>query len=160
MKGAKQAPLGSTQTLEIGSRPGTSGSKALQVGLITPPSAFLLDERVFVSLGILKVAASLEERGYGVNLVNLSGIENYLQPLAAFVARSEDVAIGITSTTPQLPAVFEIARLIRRARPDVRLILGGPHVTLVYSALKLERQRGVTGGRAARAAAQLEEQFD
>ena len=28
------------------------------VCLITPPSAFLLDERVFVSLGVLKVAAA------------------------------------------------------------------------------------------------------
>src|SRR5690349_16855273 len=34
--------------------------QARSVCLIIPPSAFLLDERVFVSLGVLKVAASLE----------------------------------------------------------------------------------------------------
>jgi len=34
--------------------------QARSVCLITPPSAFLLDERVFVSLGTLKVASSLE----------------------------------------------------------------------------------------------------
>ena len=33
------------------------------VGLITPPSAFLLGERVFVSLGVLKVASALEAQG-------------------------------------------------------------------------------------------------
>ncbi len=36
------------------------------VCLITPPSAFLLDERVFISLGVLKVAASLEAHDYPV----------------------------------------------------------------------------------------------
>ena len=38
--------------------------QARSVCLITPPSAFLLDERVFVSLGVLKVAASLEAQQY------------------------------------------------------------------------------------------------
>ena len=130
------------------------------VCLITPPSAFLLDERVFVSLGILKVAASLESGGYGVNFLDLSGIENYTDALADYIRRSADVAIGITATTPQLPAVIHLARLARELRPDLRLILGGPHVTLVYSALKLERKRGLVNGRAQRAATTLESFFD
>lgn len=45
--------------------------------LITPPSAFLLDERVFPFLGIAKVGAVLIERGWNVELLDLSGIENY-----------------------------------------------------------------------------------
>ncbi len=132
-----------------------SGAKPIAPGrpsvcLITPPSSFLLDERVFVSLGILKVAASLETRGYGVNFLDLSGIENYLAALSNYVATCSDAAIGITATTPQLPAVIKIAHAIREIRPDLRLILGGPHVTLVYSALALERKNGVVGGRAHR----------
>ena len=74
-----------------------------------PPSAFLLDERVFVSLGLLKVAASLEARNYRVNFLDLSGVENYLAPLDDYVANCEDIAVGITATTPQLPAVIQIA---------------------------------------------------
>lgn len=128
--------------------------------LIIPPSAFLLDERVFVSLGILKVAASLEARSYAVNFLDLSGIENFISALSDYLATSRDVAIGITATTPQLPAVMKIAATIRAQRPDLKLILGGPHVTLVYSALKVERRRGVSGGRATHAAAKLEGAFD
>jgi len=135
---------------------GTAGS----VCLITPPSAFLLDERVFVSLGVLKVAAVLEGRGYRVNFLDLSGIENYLAALGDYFAHSRDAAIGITATTPQMPAVTKIAEHIRQLRPDLKLILGGPHVTLVYSALKLERRRGMIGGRAAKAADGLERLFD
>jgi radical SAM superfamily enzyme YgiQ (UPF0313 family) len=130
------------------------------VCLVIPPSAFLLDERVFVSLGVLKVAASLELHNHQVNLLDLSGVENFLNPLADYLATSRDDAIGITATTPQLPAVFQIAAAIRRARPDLKLILGGPHVTLVNSARKLEMKRGVTDGRAHRAAEKLEQAFD
>jgi anaerobic magnesium-protoporphyrin IX monomethyl ester cyclase len=134
--------------------------QARSVCLIIPPSAFLLDERVFVSLGVLKVAASLEAQRHQVNLLDLSGVENYLAPLEDYLAGCHDLAIGITTTTPQLPAVMQIAATIRRLRPDLRLILGGPHVTLVYSAKKLEVKRGVANGRGHRSAAQLEAAFD
>jgi radical SAM superfamily enzyme YgiQ (UPF0313 family) len=134
--------------------------RARSVCLITPPSAFLLDERVFVSLGVLKVAASLEAQHYRVNFLDLSGVENYLAPLEDYLAGCQDMAIGITATTPQLPAVMQIAACIRRLRPDLKLILGGPHVTLVYSAQKLEKKRGVNNGRGQRSAAQLEAAFD
>jgi radical SAM superfamily enzyme YgiQ (UPF0313 family) len=133
--------------------------RARSVCLITPPSAFLLDERVFLSLGVLKVAASLEARQYRVNLLDLSGVENYLAPLEDYLVACQDTAIGITATTPQLPAVMRIAQTVRRLRPDLRLILGGPHVTLVYSARKLETKRGVVG-RGHHSAAQLEQVFD
>lgn len=130
------------------------------VCLIVPPSAFLLDERVFVSLGILKVAASLEQRGHTVNVLDLSGIENYLDPLKDYLAESKDFAVGVTTTTPQLPAALQVAQVVRDQRPDLRRILGGPHVTLCCSALKIEQKRGVEDGRAARAVGRLQDMFD
>lgn len=134
--------------------------KARSVCLITPPSAFLLDERVFVSLGVLKVAASLEAQNYRVNFLDLSGVENYLAPLEDYLTVCQDAAVGITATTPQLPSVMRIAETVRRLRPDLKLILGGPHVTLVYSAKKLEAKRNIANGRGHRSAAQLEAAFD
>jgi anaerobic magnesium-protoporphyrin IX monomethyl ester cyclase len=127
--------------------------------LITPPSAFLLDERVFVSLGVLKVAASLEAQHYRVNFLDLSGVENYLTPLEDYLKGSEDGAIGITATTPQLPAVMQIAATVRRVRPDLRIIIGGPHVTLAHSAQKMEVRLGRVG-RGHKAMTQLEATFD
>jgi radical SAM superfamily enzyme YgiQ (UPF0313 family) len=130
------------------------------VGLIIPPSAFLLDERVFVSLGVLKIASALEARGHRVSVLDLSGIENYLDALDHYLEESTDEVLGITSTTPQLPAVFAIARRIREVRPDVKRILGGPHATLAYSAKRVEQKNGVTEGRGAKAVEQLEGLFD
>jgi radical SAM superfamily enzyme YgiQ (UPF0313 family) len=125
------------------------------VALITPPSIFLLDERVFVNLGILKIGAVLEFEGFAVEHLDLSGVENYLDALRAFLAITPAAAVGITTTTPQLPSVVQIVAMIRACRQDLRVILGGPHVTLTYAAVKLERRAGRVS-RAHHALARLE----
>lgn len=129
------------------------------VCLITPPSIFLLDERVFVNLGILKVAASLEQAGYPIEMLDLSGIDNYEDALRDYVRVSKARIYGITSTTPQMPAAAKIARIVRQERPSSRLILGGPHVTLVHSAFKKESIENGEG-RATKAMEQILEMFD
>lgn len=139
---------------KTGPRPG-----AKKVLLVTPPSAFLLDERVFVSLGILKVAAVLEQAGREVELLDLSGIENYLDVAAEHAKRTGAEVAAITTTTPQLPAAVKIAAQIRSARPDMRIVVGGPHVTLVHSAVKLEKKAG-RQGRAHAALEKLLGHFD
>lgn len=127
--------------------------------LVIPPSPFLLDERVFMPLGILKVAAALELAGYSVEMVDLSGVINYEEAIARHAAETSAVEFGITATTPQMPAADALARVIRQNRPDARLILGGPHPTLVLAAWRQEQKRGINE-RAARAKASLEESFD
>ncbi|HTL61959.1 MAG TPA: radical SAM protein [Nitrospira sp.] len=127
--------------------------------LIIPPSLFLLDERVFMSLGILKVAAVLEEEGVTVELLDLSGVTNYEEALSAHIRQTPVECFGITATTPQMPAATRIQSAIRRLRPSARIILGGPHVTLVYAAAKHERKRSILG-RASRAVKHLTAMFD
>ncbi len=127
--------------------------------LLTPPSVFLLDERVFMTLGILKIAAVLEKAGYCVEMVDLSGIENFIEAARDHAARSNANIFGLTATTPQLPATIRISDAIRSVRPDARLILGGPHVTLVNAARKRELRLGVEG-RVRKAFEQLERVFD
>jgi radical SAM superfamily enzyme YgiQ (UPF0313 family) len=129
------------------------------VCLVIPPSAFLLDERVFMTLGILRVAAVLERAGLGVELLDLSGVENYEDAVRDHATASAAPVFGVTATTPQMPAVAKIHAALRGARPDARLILGGPHVTLVNTAAKLERVLG-RRGRGSRALDQMRGMFD
>lgn len=131
----------------------------LTVCLIIPPSIFLLDERVFMTLGLLKVAAMLEQAGVTVEMLDLSGVENYLEAIRSHAAASNAKIFGLTATTPQMLAVGRIQEVLRAARPDARLILGGPHVTLVHAAAKKEHARRAPG-RATRALAQLSGRFD
>lgn len=130
-----------------------------RVGLVIPPSPFLLDERVFVSLGILKVAASLEAAGHDVSVVDLAGVQNYAEAFEAYLRNTDAEVLGFTSTTPQLPAAFALAAVAERVRPDLRRILGGPHVTLTHSAVKLENRLKRQNGRASFALDRLRQAF-
>jgi anaerobic magnesium-protoporphyrin IX monomethyl ester cyclase len=112
----------------------------VNVALVIPPSIFLLDERVFMTLGILRVAAVLENAGHIVEVLDLSGVANYQEAAAGHAKATKAEVIGITSTTPQLPAAVAVAEVFRREKPGVKLVLGGPHVTLVNAACK----KGVT----------------
>lgn len=133
--------------------------KKTPVCLVIAPSGFLLDERVFMSLGILRVAAVLEQRGISVELLDLSGIENYEDVVRLHAANSTAVQYGITATTPQMPAAVKVAAAIRSVRPDAVTILGGPHATLVSAAVKGEQRTGA-GGRATAAFDVLRRAFD
>ncbi len=141
---------------------GMDGGAAVPgVCLINPPSPFLLDERVFPSLGLLKVAASLEQSGVPVHVLDLSGVENFLDTVESYLSSNPPMIYGLTATTPQLPSVFRIMERIRHFLPAARVILGGPHVTLVSSAAKMEQKNGRAGnGRGSRAFRQLLDSFD
>ena len=104
-----------------------------RVCFITPPSLFLMDERVFIALGILKVAAVAEQLGYPVEHLDLNGVENYLDVVSDYVSHTSARIFALTATTPQMPAVERIAVRIRSLRPTAKLILGGPHPTLLYN---------------------------
>jgi anaerobic magnesium-protoporphyrin IX monomethyl ester cyclase len=129
------------------------------VCLVVSPSPFLLDERVFMSLGILRIAAVLEQAGIDVEVLDLSGVENYQEAVRDHAAVTDAKVFGITATSPQMPAATNIQRTIRDVRPDLRIILGGPHVTLVNTAAKRELAQGAPG-RASKTLERLLDQFD
>lgn len=126
--------------------------------MIVPPSGFLLDDRVFPALGVLKVAAVLEQSGVDVDVLDLCG-ESKVSELVSDHLETPSDAYGITATMPQMPVAAEIARQIRQARPDATLILGGPHATLMQSSARQEAKKG-TPGRASKAMRELASIFD
>jgi radical SAM superfamily enzyme YgiQ (UPF0313 family) len=131
----------------------------MRVCLITPPSIFLLDERVFMTLGILRVAAALESAGHEVEMLDLSGIDNPEEVVRLHARQSKASVFGLTSTTPQMPAAFRVTSALRAARPDARVILGGPHITLIHAAYKGELARK-TPGRAVKAMEKMLATYD
>lgn len=131
----------------------------MKITFITPGSVFLLDERTFVNLGILKVAAACIARGHQVEHVDLDGVENFESTMAVHAAQTDADWFAITATTPQMPSVAGIVKAIRMVKPGARIMIGGPHPTVTAAAVKLEQKRGVEG-RAHRALKQLREIFD
>lgn len=130
-----------------------------RVTFIVPPSGFLLDERVFPSLGILRVAAVLEAQGHDVSVLDLSGVEDVVGAVTASVQDRPADVYGITATMPQMPLAAQAAQAARALAPLARLVLGGPHPTLLQASARQERQRG-QAGRASRALDELCDLFD
>ncbi len=122
------------------------------VTLVIPDSGFLIEPRVFPSLGVLKVAAALEATGISVRVADFSG-----RPEIDSIPDAD--VYGITATMPQMPAAIRIAERIRKDTPHARIILGGPHVTLMQASARIEQKKGVRG-RASVAMDQLYERFD
>jgi len=117
-----------------------------RICLITPPSPFLLDERVFMHIGILKVASALEAKGYKIDFLDFASVENYNDALAAYISSNSDVkTFGVTATTPQIPYAFNISKYIKKKLPDSKVILGGTHPSLMYAARKTEKKNGLIG---------------
>jgi len=60
-----------------------------------------LDERVVMTLGILKVASVLEQAGVTVEMLGLSGVENYEEVVRDHARTSMATGYGLTATTPK-----------------------------------------------------------
>jgi anaerobic magnesium-protoporphyrin IX monomethyl ester cyclase len=125
------------------------------IAFISPPSLFLLDERVFPALGILKVAASAEQLGYPVEHIDLTGVTNYEDAVRDHCSRSPANIFAMTATTPQMVAATKILRVLRESAPTAKVILGGPHPTLVHAAFKK-----TSSSRAKRQMTQLLHDYD
>ena len=95
-------------------------------------------------IGILKIAAVLEQRGFKVDFLDLSGITNFVSVIEDYVKLSPNTkTFGVTATTPQVPFAVQIAQALKDT--DKKLILGGPHVSLMHSAAKREKERNFVG---------------
>ena len=130
-----------------------------RVCLIIVPSVFLASEKVFVSLGPLKVASSLENRDVPVSMLDLNGISNYCNVVEKFCKETDARIFGLSITTPQLPCALKIVNTIRNILPEAKCVAGGPHITSTCAAYKREVRLGIVS-RAHRAFKQIAEAFD
>jgi anaerobic magnesium-protoporphyrin IX monomethyl ester cyclase len=130
--------------------------------LIIPQSPFLLDERVFMHLGILKIASVLREGGCRVDVLDFSGVkeDDSQDILSLYIQDNPEVDnFGLTATTPQIPFAVKLSHRIRELTPHSKLILGGTHVSLMHSAYKKELKSD-KAGRATHDIKRLQNLFD
>lgn len=133
--------------------------RGIPVCLISTPSPFLADERVFPFLGILNVAAQLRANGNPVQVLDLAGYKNFEEIMRTYLSGTDIRTFGLTATTPQIPSAVIIRNIIKEMLPDSRIILGGPHATLTHTGF-IEDQKAGRSGRGSLAFNQLESLFD
>lgn len=98
----------------------------LNIILINPPQFTRYPQP---PLGLALIAAILEKAGYPVKLIDASALEIMPGDITGMVAGAD--IIGITAMTPTIGAALDIVRHLKRANHDLKIVMGGPHATLL-----------------------------
>lgn len=93
----------------------------MTVCLVRCPSPFLIDERAFPPLGLMAVGAGLKQAGHDV-VVHDGEIEQLPMDYDYY---------GFGPTSPEYPSAVDAMCRIRQEHPGARVVIGGPHATLV-----------------------------
>jgi radical SAM superfamily enzyme YgiQ (UPF0313 family) len=115
--------------------------------LIYPPSKsfFIETRKIFYGmappLGLLHIARVLEDEGDDVTILDFSA-EKFDDKKLLDALESVDV-VGITILTVSLSNAIEMISLIKKAKPEIPVIIGGPHCTLFPKKVLEETQADI-----------------
>jgi radical SAM superfamily enzyme YgiQ (UPF0313 family) len=98
----------------------------LKITLINPPQDTRYPQP---PIGLALIAAILEKVGYQVKLLEANALGLKPKEIATLV--SSDDVVGITAMTPTIGTALNIAYYIKQKNPKLKIILGGPHATLL-----------------------------
>lgn len=98
----------------------------MKLGLIYPPSPFLINQKAFPPLGILYLSAYLRKEGIEADVLDLTNKEDYLEEA---LEGYNFPLVGIGATTPQYTLAKKIKDIIKKKNPSATIIIGGPHVS-------------------------------
>ena len=95
------------------------------------PTAVQVSENSAPPLGLLCVAAALEEAGFSVAVYDFYQLGGKPRDVADLVARYQPRLIGISALTSSVHLSVAMCRHVRAVAPDVVTVIGGPHATAV-----------------------------
>lgn len=98
-----------------------------EVLLINPPHPFR--EGVPVPLSLTYLGAVLEEEGFEVDSLDLLVSSFSPEKVREKISSTDPQIVGITSVTRTYPISVEILKYCKEAKPSVKTVIGGPHVT-------------------------------
>ena len=84
-------------------------------------------------LGILYIAALLRKENLPVMILDAEGRGLDIDATVQAIVKKNPGIIGITSTTLSIVSATEVAKRLKTIIPDVKIFLGGPHVTAMPS---------------------------
>lgn len=104
----------------------------MKILLVNPPASerFPSASRV-PPLGLACIAAALEKENFSVGILDASVEELAVEDAAEKILNSGADIVGFTAMTPNYPQTEEIAKIIKREKPDLKIIIGGSHATFL-----------------------------
>ena len=106
----------------------------MKVLLVNPPSYSVITEILGVRgppLGLAYLASVIREEGFDVSILDAIGEGLDVRETINRIQRYDPDLIGITATTPAIYDAYMIAKLVKRVNPNVKVVIGGSHVTFM-----------------------------
>ena len=101
----------------------------MKVALIQPNNPYLIDDKVFPNIGLLRVGTQLQKEGHDVEVLDFNG-----KAPDGIKDRAHDFdAYGFSATTPQMPYVMKLFNILKKENPNARTIIGGAHPSAMYN---------------------------
>ena len=101
-------------------------SGALRIALVNPP---LFTKYPQPPMGLAQIAAVLEREGYYITIVDANALG--LKPKQVISHIADANIVGLTAMTPTINTATSIAHHLKQANPNLTIILGGAHATLL-----------------------------
>jgi anaerobic magnesium-protoporphyrin IX monomethyl ester cyclase len=98
----------------------------LKVVLVNPPQFTGYPQP---PMGLALIAAVLEKHGFTASVLDANLLRLKPEEIPSRIADAD--IVGLTAMTPTIGAAMRIARHVKRAMPNVTIILGGGHATLL-----------------------------
>ena len=98
----------------------------MKITLINPPQSSKFAQ---LPVGLAIIAAVLEREGYQISIVDANALRIDPENLTPYIVDAD--VVGLTAMTPTINTATNIARRLKRANPNLTVILGGGHATLL-----------------------------
>ena len=80
-------------------------------------------------LGLLYVASSLEQAGHTVNIIDCEPMLYSPDETLQLILDSTPDIVGFTATTPEIHGVESLAKMVKNANVNIKIMVGGSHVS-------------------------------
>ncbi len=97
----------------------------MKVVLVMPPNPVLETPTMYPNLGVLYLAAGLEQAGYKVQIADLRDKKADIDLIP------EAPIIGFSATTGEISDAKQLAQLAKSREPKCTTVIGGAHASLL-----------------------------
>jgi len=86
---------------------------------------------VEISSGICWLAAATRQHGYNTEIIDALPLRINNSELSNIIVKRNPKYVGISACTMDIYGADDLAKRIKKLRPEIKIIIGGPHITAI-----------------------------